>query len=227
MNSAVGQMLKPMIDNMQQTAMANYGDFAGMGAAAKPNLPPLNQKYDIALKGAQTQSQSLKTENETEKPTQSVDVPKEIPEQKDIFPELLAQRENAATKALKIPIIRAEFAPKMTCDVENARLYVAMIGAQSAEENPRQSEVLSALAQIVSSQKKQSQSQSESESVSEDALSVLDELLLMCDAAQLFPAVSLLRLLLVLPSVARRYSEDFMILQQVLCNGNGNGEERE
>eukprot|EP01084_Bolivina_argentea_P120107 212905_1 len=46
LNSAVGQMLKPMIDNMQQTAMANYGDYGGMGLAAKPNLPPLNSKYN-------------------------------------------------------------------------------------------------------------------------------------------------------------------------------------
>eukprot|EP00483_Globobulimina_turgida_P002772 UN02777 len=49
LNSQVGQMLKPMIDNMQQTAMASYGDFGGMGIAAKPNLPAINPKYETKI----------------------------------------------------------------------------------------------------------------------------------------------------------------------------------
>ena len=34
---------------MQQGAMAQYGDWGGVGLAAKPNLPPINAKYDVAI----------------------------------------------------------------------------------------------------------------------------------------------------------------------------------
>jgi len=190
-----------------------------MGLAAKPNLPPINPKYDTALKGnaAQPQSQSQtqsQSQIEPEPTVADVSEAAQIPEQKDTFSDLLAQRENAKLKALQIPIIRQELAPKITADIENAQLYVAMIEQQSDEAmNPRQSEVLNTLAKAIRTAQNPKQ---KSAVVSEDSLNVLDELLLMCDAPQLFPAVSLLRLLLTLPSVANRYSSDFMILQQVL-----------
>ena len=196
-------MLKPMIDNMQQTAMASYGDYGAMGLAAKPNLPPINPKFDVALSADDTPISQSQSE------TAKVDVPEEIPEHKDNFAELVAKRENEATKALKLPIMRQELSPKISCDAENAQLYVAMMAAQSQEANPRQDEVLSALAQLVGQRGKGA-------AMNEEHLVVLDEALLMSAAAQLFAAVSLLRLLLVLPAVAMRYSADLMIVHQVL-----------
>ena len=52
--------------------------------------------------------------------------------------------------------------------------------------------------------------------LSDDAFEILDELLLMCESEQLFPIVSLLRLLLVYPDICGRYSKDFMIINQIL-----------
>ena len=52
--------------------------------------------------------------------------------------------------------------------------------------------------------------------INEGAFEILDELLLMTESEQLFPIVSLLRLLLVFGSVRDRYSSDFMIIHQIL-----------
>ena len=45
LNSDVGKLLKPMIDNMQENAMA-MGDYSGMGITNKANLPKINKKYN-------------------------------------------------------------------------------------------------------------------------------------------------------------------------------------
>jgi len=52
--------------------------------------------------------------------------------------------------------------------------------------------------------------------LNEDTLEILDELLLMTEAESLFPIVSLLRLLLIDPFVSKRYTKDFMIINQIL-----------
>eukprot|EP01084_Bolivina_argentea_P014308 26731_1 len=52
--------------------------------------------------------------------------------------------------------------------------------------------------------------------LNDDIFEILDELLLMSSTEELFPIVSLLRLLLVYPSVCNRYNKDFMIINQIL-----------
>eukprot|EP00490_Sorites_sp_Unknown_P009415 CAMPEP_0114671808 /NCGR_PEP_ID=MMETSP0191-20121206/41784_1 /TAXON_ID=126664 /ORGANISM="Sorites sp." /LENGTH=245 /DNA_ID=CAMNT_0001932533 /DNA_START=24 /DNA_END=762 /DNA_ORIENTATION=+ len=48
LNSPVGQMLKPMLENMQNSALKSMttGDYANMGIALKPNLPKVNPIYN-------------------------------------------------------------------------------------------------------------------------------------------------------------------------------------
>ena len=245
LNSQVGQMLKPMIDNMQAQA-ASYGDFGAVGIAAKPNLPPVNPKYDKLIdstsnddgSGLKYGGQNIASDNQkviessgnNNNNNEVVANEISIAEQKQ---NELAIRNNKANdsliilldkyydkhkhKSMELKVLKNELNPKITSDSRNAQLYVAMIGRNSETINARQQQGLNEFVKFLDRKRAaQKKGMNIILKLSDDAFEILDELLLMSESEQLFPIVSILRLLLVYPDICSRYSKDFMIINQIL-----------
>ena len=226
-------MLKPMIDQMQQGAMAQYGDWGGVGVAAKPNLPPINARYDVAIDGDADDGgpsgggQGAPSEplsgsvNDDEAPSAAVSGKRIEIGEVDCSRSLVAVLEEHCSPqkdgGAELKVFGHELTAKMTADALNGKLYAAMIlrNAEMDNERQRQSveELVTLLDRMAAAKRKGLQLKL---SVTEGAFEILDELLLMTEPAALFPAVSLLRLLLVLGAVRRRYAADFMIIHQIL-----------
>mmetsp|Transcript_11467 Transcript_11467/g.18462 ORF Transcript_11467/g.18462 Transcript_11467/m.18462 type:complete len:599 (-) Transcript_11467:211-2007(-) len=257
LNSPAGQMLKPMIDNMQQQAVASYGDWGGMGIAAKPHLPPLNPKYnqgvdlsadDKSNNKAQDKEQAMtfggqqiasnkqmtiesnnNNSNNNDDTVQSNEI--STTEQKENEIAIGAKKtgedslvnlldkyyENHKHKSMDLKVLKNELLPKVTNDTKNAQLYVSMVTRNTEMINARQQERLTEFVKFLDRKRAaEKKGMNIILKLSDDAFEILDELLLMSEADQLFPIVSLLRLLLVYPDISQRYTGDFMIINQIL-----------
>lgn len=69
-----GQMVQPIIQNMQNQALANFGDYAGMGIAAEPHLPNITPMYDkfIGESDAESSDNDNNDNNDNDKDTDVV-----------------------------------------------------------------------------------------------------------------------------------------------------------
>jgi len=238
LNSAAGQMLKPMIDQMQQGAMAQYGDWGGVGLAAKPNLPPVNAKYDVAIDSiehnvsaaASNTAPSASESNANGAVVAQPQAPQSADTEMSSSIEVTDDEERDDLKAVlkgqcgahrhhkvELKVLGHELSAKMTADSKNGKLYVAMMSRNAEMTNPRQQEAMRELVTFLDRKAAAKKKGLKLKlSVKEGALEILDEMLLMTESEDLFPIVSVLRLLLVFGAIRDRYTADFMIIQQIL-----------
>ena len=156
-----------MIDNMQAQAMASYGDWGGVGIAAKPNLPPVNPKYDKVIEvddndngmkygGQNAASDNQKVIQGTGNVGDEV-VANEMSTAEQKQNELAIRNKKASDslvilldkyydkhkhKSMELKVLKNELNPKITNDSRNAQLYVAMICRNSEMINARQQQRL-------------------------------------------------------------------------------------
>eukprot|EP01084_Bolivina_argentea_P014307 26730_1 len=182
LNSQVGQMLKPMIDNMQAQAMASYGsgDWGGMGMAARPNLPPINPKYDKAIFAEDDDDENDKNKNDKDDDMtfggqesastkqKIISSPKNNMDDDVVMMNEQKEPEKASNslvllldkyhskhphKSMDLKVLGHELIPKITDDNKNAQLYVSMITRNSQSINARQQEALSELIKYLNRKK--------------------------------------------------------------------------
>eukprot|EP00486_Rosalina_sp_Unknown_P009086 CAMPEP_0201594720 /NCGR_PEP_ID=MMETSP0190_2-20130828/191947_1 /ASSEMBLY_ACC=CAM_ASM_000263 /TAXON_ID=37353 /ORGANISM="Rosalina sp." /LENGTH=302 /DNA_ID=CAMNT_0048054435 /DNA_START=572 /DNA_END=1477 /DNA_ORIENTATION=- len=231
-----------MIDNMQANAMASYGDWGGVGIAAKPHLPPVNPKYNKVIEstgddGMKYGGQNVASDNQQviqgSGDNNNADVvANEISSAEQKQNELAISNKKASDslvllldkyydkhkhKSMELNVLKNELNPKITNDSRNGQLYVAMICRNTEMINARQKQGLNEFVKFLDRKRAaEKKGMNIILKLSDDAFEILDELLLMSESEHLFPIVSLLRLLLVYPDICSRYSKDFMIINQIL-----------
>merc|ERR1712187_862118 len=106
---------------MQNQAMASYGDWGGVGLAAKPNLPKLNSKYDKAL-AVQNSAKHNDIEPKTEQDSSLLNL-------------LSKYHGKHKHQSMNFKVLRNELSPKLINDDKNGHLYLSMITSDNNKEN--------------------------------------------------------------------------------------------